>query len=113
MARDYNQGNGLAKIWQRSNEVIIRNPVEGIPSIAYMEEQAVKIENIPTLTTRLPSILVENLTDPNVKFPLVNPLNLEPLGKEATYGDVQVLLSSLYLHLAKLRDEAEAEAQQP
>lgn len=87
----------------RAHRVIINNPYQGIPTISFQEEEVLNV-NGQVIQQQKESVN-ESLTDPSASFPLVDPTTGDSLG-EATYGQIYVLLHSLYLHLAAKRDAA-------
>ena len=97
--------------YDRSDQVTIYNPLNGIPSIHYKEEE-VRVSQIDDGPTEVASsgrkqgILAEELTPDNLTetFDLRNPVTGELLGTTATYQDLQVAVFSLYYHLATKRD---------
>lgn len=100
---NYKESSVAGSVWQRAYKVIIDNVYNSVPTVTFNEE-----EIISTGTTNISkhiSSLVEHFNDPTKSFPLINPLDGTEIGT-ATYQDVYVLLSSLYINLANQRDQA-------
>lgn len=99
----------VTKTFQRSYKATVYNPNKGTPSIRYNEEKVTRVteDSVTTDTTEgLPDFLEKELTVANsgTTFNLLNPTDGSSLGTTATFADVQVLLYSLYFHLATERD---------
>jgi hypothetical protein len=112
---DYNEFDAAGRGWWRASRIVIENPIPGTgtPAITFCEEEAV-----PLPSGRYGIATVGNLIEPLIasgddqnlgeSFPLRNPLDGSLLGPSATYAEAQVLLYSLYLHVAGKRDAANA-----
>lgn len=114
---NYNQTTVTGDSWIRSNRVEIQNPFPGVPNtsepgIKFTEEKifnfadgsVTSIEKVPTREEDTVKA-VWNTSTANTVFPLLDSLGQET-GESATFSDVHNLLSSLYIFLAKRRDEA-------
>ena len=88
--------------WVRSNRVTCINPYNGTPFISFGEEEITLLSDGRTTNAPLGEIH-QDFTDPSVEFPLLNPATGESIGT-ATYGQVYVILHSLYMALAATRD---------
>jgi len=99
----------------RARAMHFNNPLDGLPSV-YVEEERVTLLNGHNIITdcagvmgsgELP-VISEPLTDMAATFALRDPVTgaLDTSGATATYGQVYVLLYSLYWHLAEARDAA-------
>lgn len=104
---DYKQTEGSATSWRRARQVVIHNPLNGVPSIAFQEEDAVQMGSV-TMSMPGPPTAVTGQFDAAAQIPLINPQTGESLGQVATQGDLYVILYSLYLQLAAARDAAAA-----
>ena len=89
----------------RSNVVTVTNSLNKAPFITYVEEkvqikdgEAKSLGNIGSISEFL---TVDNLDE---EFALLNPTTGASLGTVGTYQQLQVLLHSLYYHLAAKRD---------
>ena len=93
--------------YTRSNQITIANPLEGVKAINYTEEQVINLSDGEQILRSVGGFqepfTVENA---NTEFPLLNPQTGEPLGQDMTYQGLYVSLYSLYMFLAKRRDEA-------
>lgn len=101
---NYQQTEIAGDSWIRANRIIIENPYEGTPAATFMEE---RIINLPdNVITQSQGCIVEPFLSENFEktFPLLHPQTGESVGL-ASYQDVYILLSSLYLSIAKQRDE--------
>ena len=97
----------------RARAMHFNNPLDGLPSV-YVEEERVTTlggQNIITDCAgvmgsgELP-VISEPMKDMDEKFELRDPVTGKPDGATATYGQLYVLLYSLYWHLAEARDAA-------
>jgi len=99
----------------RARAMHFNNPLDGLPSV-YVEEERVTLLNSHNIITdcagvmgsgELP-VISEPMTDMAATFALRDPVTGEPDpgGTTATYGQVYVMLYSLYWHLAEARDAA-------
>jgi hypothetical protein len=95
--------------WRRSHRVEINNPLGSTnKTITFHELEHVELAD-GEVTGRMIGAITEPFLDPTAEFQIVNPMDDSPIeGFTSTYMDVYVLLHSLYLHLAKRRDQAEA-----
>lgn len=98
--------NGTSYV--RSNHIIVSNPLDGVKAISFMEEQVLNLEGEQVIRPK--GGIQEPFTEDNLlsEFPLLNPETGEPLGTSVTYQQVYVTLYSLYMYLAKRRDESVA-----
>lgn len=95
--------------WKRSHFVAIENPLVGEKAVNFYEQFARQTSD-GQLTFEEAGSLRQAFSDPSVTFPLRSPVD-DSLITDAsgapvttTYQNVYVLLHSLYLHLASLRD---------
>jgi hypothetical protein len=100
---NYKQATLAAQTWQRAKQVTITNTYDAVPTIAFQEEQVIDING--KLTLQDIGVITKDLSTPTASFKLVSPVDGSVLGT-ATYQDVYVMLSSLYLDLATKRDLA-------
>ena len=100
---NYKQTTVSGETWQRAARVVVENPLNATPSILIVEEEAIVLGD-KTITN-----VCGNLScafDPEATFPAIDPATDEPVGRDITHGEVYALLNSLYMDLAKKRDEA-------
>ena len=101
---NYRQTNVSGESWQRCTRVVIENPLNGTPSVNFIEEKVVNLGD-QYITTPC-----DNLTlsfDATAEFPLVDPVTGEvPVERTSmSHFEVYAVLNSLYIYLAKKRDE--------
>lgn len=113
MMQNYKETTVSGTSYVRSNEVVVRNVLNGPKGIMYCEEmvsilgEKIMRENVGALHQEF---TVENAS---TEFQLLDPVTNEPIGATATFQDVYVLLFSLYYHMAALRDAANEQSNQP
>lgn len=98
-----------AKVYTRASDILINNPLPEsglVPQIRFNEEFVVTRgeESIPQGPSGACFLQLTPETA-GTEFNLLHPVTDEVIGT-ATYQDLQVLLYSLYLHAAELRDNA-------
>lgn len=98
---NYKENTLTATTWQRAKAVTIGNPYNSVPWITFDEEQVINIG--ADLTFKDAGSVGVSLTNPTDTFDLISPVDGSKLGT-ASYQDVYVMLSSLYLNLAAKRD---------
>ena len=102
----YNQTTTNGESWQRANKIIVDNDLGGMPSIRFQEEVVTQLAD-GSVTSKKLGVISESMNESNAstEFELYNPLTGEVIPQAtSTYQDVQVLLYSLYMHLAISRD---------
>jgi hypothetical protein len=97
--------------FDRAYRIEVLNPNAGPKAIRYDEETIERVtqDGVTKDTSKGPiGHLTKQFTPENANTPfnLLNPVTGEALGSTATYADLQVLLYSLYFHLATERDNA-------
>lgn len=94
------------KRYTRAKQVVIDNTLNQPPRLQFIEER-VQRENGLDVSLGNVSNLHEKLTPENAatQFNLINPTTGDVIGT-AQYQDLQVMLYSLYFHLATERDNA-------
>jgi len=103
---DYRQQQGVALSWRRAAQVTINNPLAGVPSLGFQEEDVVQANG---QTFRTPLGATSALTvpfDPAGSIALVNPETGAPLGATVSHQELYVILYSVYLKAAQDRDIA-------
>ena len=104
--QNYKETTVAGTSYVRSNEVTIRNVLNGYKGIMYCEEE-VSVLGEKVMREGVGAIHQEFTPEnASTEFPLLNPETNEPIGGTATFQDVYVLLFSLYYHLAAQRDAA-------
>lgn len=104
---NYQESEVIGTQWRRACRVVVENPLNATPSVMFVEEEAINLDD-KTITN-----LVANLScafDLAATFPAIDPETNLPVGRDITHAEVYGLLYSLYMDLAKKRDEANAVA---
>ena len=105
---DYKASTLSGSTYTRAHHVYVGNPLDGKKTVAFHEEQVILLDG-ETITRETGKVDAEFTTDTaGTVFAIVNPETGEPTEATATYAQVYVLLHSLYLHLALLRDGAQS-----
>jgi hypothetical protein len=102
---DYKEASLTGSKWQRAHTVNIFNSYGGVPWIRFLEETITllsdgQVQHVPA------GEMQAEFTDPATSFNLISPLDNTTVIGSATYGDLHVMLHSLYFHLATARDNA-------
>lgn len=103
---NYQETEVAGSSYIRSHAVHLHNPLDA-PGLALFEEQRVYNLSDGKVVTEVAGS-VGDVFDPNTAgttFPILNPKTGEPIGGTSTYIEVYTLLHSLYIFLAKRRDE--------
>jgi hypothetical protein len=100
---NYKESNVTGVTWQRCNRIDIRNPYEEAKFAVFLEEEITDLGNDKIVKTPLGQILAD-FTDPTTVVNLINPETGDSLESSVTYQDIYVMLHSLYIQLATLRD---------
>jgi hypothetical protein len=100
---NYKESTISGSKWQRAATIVFYNPHEGIPSVTFNEEE-IAVFGTGDTYAKSTGTLSAQFTDPSVQFNLLNPADNTTVIGSATYQDAYVMLLSLYLHLANLRD---------
>lgn len=90
--------------WTRAVRVVCDNPLDGMPTVNFVEERAARFDG-QTLLQPAGNIIVD-MSAPDTLFALLDPATGDPTGATATYRDVYAMLHSLYMHAAAIRDGA-------
>ena len=99
---NYKQSSVTAgEAWTRAYQVVIENRLDQIPVIVFNEE--IVVNTGTTKVSKHVSSVSESFQDPTKTFELIHPETGENLGT-ASYQQLYVFLSSLYLHVAQNRD---------
>lgn len=102
---DYKESAVSGTSWQRAVRVVVENPYNGAPSINFVEEKAI---NLGDKVITQPIANLSCPFDPQATFPGLDPSTGLPVGRDITHAEVYVLLFSLYMDLAKKRDDGQA-----
>lgn len=93
---------GAITKWRRMSHGTIFN--DAIPRIELHDEDRTVLPDGQTISAYVGN-LSYSLTDPAVEIPLIDPETYEPTEATITAGDVWRALASVYLWLARQRDE--------
>lgn len=93
--------------WRRLSYGSIYN--EPTPRIELFDEDRSVLPDGRIINSPVPQSLSYLMTDPSTEIPLIDPSTYEPTGETITAGEVWLHLASVYLWLARQRDEPEAE----
>jgi len=114
MSKVYKAATAVMETFVRANQITISNPLPtsgGVPSIQFQE----MLVGEDTTTGEMKEIEKEGycseaLTADNISesFDLIHPVTGDVIG-QSTYQDLQVLLFSIYFHVAEKRDIVQAE----
>jgi hypothetical protein len=108
MTANYQQTALAGTQWKRSKRVQIENPYGGEPTVVFTEEIAITLADGTVVT--IPAGTLEVTFDASTVIPLINPWTGEPLTNVdnvpqfATHLEAYILLHSLYLQNATIRD---------
>ena len=99
---NYKQNAVTGETYQRANQVVVDNPLGGVPRISFLEQEVITLSDGRVILNAVPGVGIDfNATD---SFPLVNPTTDENLNINATHADVQTMLYSLYKALRSQAD---------
>lgn len=99
---NYKEAQITGTTWKRAKSLNIQNPINGVPSISFMEEDAVNIGDRTIVGGETFGLSAS--FDAASTFALVDPATGEPTGAVMTQGELEAALHSLYLDLAVKRD---------
>ena len=101
---EYNEKTALAKMYQRSNNMVFSNPYEGIKRVDVSEELITIIDGVAI--SRPARTLNEEFTVENAmtEIPLIDLNTNEPTAETVTYAEVYRVLASIYFFLARKKD---------
>lgn len=96
------QLNGVVQ-YRRAFAINCANPIVGVPSVAFNEEDVIVLSDETRYTKFVGSINI-SMDNPELEMPLVNPVTGESLGITFTAQQLYLMLGSAYLYFADLRD---------
>jgi hypothetical protein len=113
----YKETNIQGSSYVRAKRIVVDNSLFNTnPSIRFEEEKVINVENTQTLSGY--DVCYEQfITDGdyqniNEEFVLIDSITGQPTETNAKYIDMYNMLYSLYLHIAKKRDDANIEKEQ-
>ena len=98
---NYNEQSGTGQSWQRCNNVMISNPLDGTPYAVFQEEIVVQMG--PN-KLRQPLTSCSKLFEPTTMVDIIDPSTGNATGEQFSHYDLYVYLYSLYINTAKERD---------
>lgn len=101
MVANYKEKITAVKSWVRAKKVTIHNEYQSVPTITFTEEEVTDLGN--QIQRRELGEITQDFSSPSGTFEIVDPVTGAPI-RTATYEEAYVLLSSLYLDLATMRD---------
>lgn len=102
---NYNQSDVDGIKWTRASQVKIDNPLGGIASIRFREEDVISSGDDTISTCR--GSVGATFKDPQMSFPILDTETGEETGQTMSYQDVYIALHSLYISLARERDASQ------
>lgn len=104
---NYQEVEVAGSSYVRSVRVRIENPISGKKSISFEEERVFSLGGGKTISEHFGYVNESfDASSAQSDFSIVNPENGEPTGEKMTYAQLYVALHSLYLSLARRRDDA-------
>jgi len=88
-------------LYKRSNNITFNNELNARPQVTFHEQYATV--DGEAVDGRVGSCSLVMPTEEDATFPLEHPITGDPLG-EASFQSLQIMLHSLYLHVAAIRD---------
>lgn len=102
---DYQERQVIGRQWTRCVAIRIVNPLEGVPHIMFIEQEAIALADGRVTVSQSPGGDVTVAFDPDAEIDLYDPATGEPTGEKTTHGQVYAMLYSAYLTVAHGRDE--------
>lgn len=93
--------------WNRARSIVFENRRNSFPFVSFYEEEVTLLPNGDEFIKSLSNINY-TVTDLEQEIPLVHPETYEPLEQTFTIQDFYVMTASVYLWVARQRDEAAA-----
>lgn len=93
-------------LYKRANVIVINNELNMPPEITFQEQYATAEGE--AVDGRVGSCTLVMPSEEDATFPLEHPITGDPLG-EASFQSLQVMLHSLYLYTASIRDNPPVE----
>ena len=102
---NYKETSVTGSEYVRCKEIVILNPLNGAPSIQYIEEQATVLGADKVITQ--PIGMVSESFNPDTVIELRNPETNELTGATVTHAEMYQMLYSAYIQVALQRDAGE------
>lgn len=91
------------KTWRRHRSVTFDHPIAGGISVVFRQESVTQLDGVVTATVPAGEFS-EQLAPGTTQFPLLNPADGLPTGRQLTYAELRAALYSLYRFIAAQRD---------
>lgn len=101
---NYREQTATGTLWRRCHQVVLDNPLGGNPSARFDEQDVVSVGDSRVVSY---AGYLQASFDPNAAFPVLDPQTLQPTGEMMTHAALYRAQFSLYMHLAKTRDQKE------
>lgn len=98
---NYKESSTTGTKWRRCETVTIRNTLNTVPCILFVEEDVAQIAN--TVMHNHVGVLVKEFSPTNT-IQLLDPSSGEPTGDTLSHGELYTILYSLYIQTARERD---------
>jgi hypothetical protein len=103
---DYNEQTVSGTAWQRAWQIVIANPLGGIPTVRYDEEQVINLDS-EQIRKAVDGGGIGYTIDPAGTIALRDPETLELTGETVPVALVHQALFSDYINRATARDSQE------
>lgn len=107
---DYKQSDISGTTWQRCYQVVLDNPLGGVPTVRFDEQEVLSIDG---REMRRPRGTLSLPYDPTRVIALRNPETGELTGESTTYAQAYELIYSAYITAGMARDAAAAPPAEP
>jgi len=107
---DYKAAKVVGSTWQRTNQIIITNPLGGLPAVIYNEEQVINTGDGKFITSPQGNFSVP-CADMGEIITLLDPATGEPTGETMLVGILYQAIYSHYIAKAFARDNTKLEEQ--
>lgn len=101
MMSHYQETKLIGRTWVRSHEVVISNPLDGLPGITFRKELVRETSDGARTSTTLEDVR-SAFGSPETDFDLINPETGQVIGR-ATHQQVYIMLHSLFISLDSAR----------
>lgn len=101
----YNEQNETVslKTWTRASEVRFYNPTDDLPSVKFIEETASQLGS-GKVVVESAGVISAKMDSPSTPIAFVD-ASYQPTAQTFTLGELQLMIASLYMHFARLRDQ--------
>lgn len=99
---NYKESNIAGTVWQRCHEVQIFNPRGAVPSVDFVEERVIVLDDGNEIRQNVGPLKVS--FDPARVVPVLDPQTGLDTGNQVTYAEAYAILYSAYIAAALERD---------